>query len=73
MESILTIAQLVISVLLIVVILLQQQGVGLSAAFGGDGATFRTKRGLEKSLYRVTIVLSFLFLGIGVANLIIRT
>ena len=73
MENLLAIAQLVTSVLLIVVILMQQQGVGLSGAFGGDGATFRTKRGLEKSLYYSTIVLAILFLGIGLANIIIQS
>lgn len=72
MENILAIAQIIISVLLVTVILLQQQGVGLSGAFGGEGNTFRTKRGLEKSLFYVTIVLSILFLGLGLANIIIR-
>lgn len=71
MQTILTILHLIVSVLLVVVILLQQQGVGLGAGFGGDGNTFRTKRGLEKGLFHVTIVLSVLFLGLGLANLIL--
>lgn len=66
-----TIAQIAISVLLIAAILLQQQGVGLSATFGGEGAAFRTKRGLEKGLFYATIVLSVLFLGLGLALIII--
>ena len=45
--------------------------VGLGAGFGGDGSAFRTKRGLEKSLFHVTIILSVLFLGLGLANLIL--
>jgi len=71
METAISIIQIVISVLLITAILLQQQGSGLGAAFGGDGNTFRTKRGLEKSLFTATIVLAILFLGSGLASLII--
>ena len=57
--------------LLIAAILLQQQGVGLGATFGGEGNSFRTKRGLEKGLYYVTIVLVALFLGLGLALIIV--
>ena len=71
METLIGIIQIVISVLLIVAILLQQQGSGLGAAFGGEGNTFRTKRGLEKSLFTATIVLATLFLGTGIASLIV--
>jgi preprotein translocase subunit SecG len=71
MEQIIAIVQIVVSALLIAAILLQQQGVGLSAAFGGDGNIFRTKRGLEKILFHATIVLSVLFLGTGLARIIL--
>lgn len=73
METILSIIQIAISVLLVIAILLQQQGSGLGAAFGGEGNTFRTKRGLEKTLQTATIVLAILFLGSGLANLIISS
>ena len=57
------VVQVVLSVLLTLAILLQQSGSGLSATFGGGGATFQaTKRGPEKFLYIATIVLSVLFL-----------
>ena len=71
MQTIITYAQISVSVLLIVSILLQQRGVGLGATFGGDGAAFRTKRGLEKGLFYATIVLSTLFLGLGLALIIV--
>ncbi|HJV32392.1 MAG TPA: preprotein translocase subunit SecG [Patescibacteria group bacterium] len=71
MQKAITIAQIVASVLLIASILLQQQGAGLGATFGGDGAAFRTKRGLEKGLFYATIVLSVLFLGLGLALIIV--
>lgn len=72
MQQILTIVQIVSSVLLIISILLQQRGGGLSATFGGEGNVYRTKRGLEKILFYVSIVLSIIFLGSVFLNLIIQ-
>ena len=43
---------------------------GFSATFGGDGNAFRTKRGIEKTLFYATIVLSILFLGSGIARIV---
>lgn len=71
MKSAITIVHIVISVLLVAVVLLQQQGSGLSATFGGDGNVFRTKRGIEKILFYATIVLGTLFLAVGLANILI--
>ena len=65
------ILQIVIAVLLIAAILLQNKGTGLGAAFGGDGAVFRTKRGLEKTLHRATIILSILFFLISLAPFVL--
>jgi protein translocase SecG subunit len=59
----LEIAQLVLALLVIVSILLQQQGSGLGGAFGGEGNFYRSKRGLEKLLFYTTIVLIVLFVG----------
>jgi protein translocase SecG subunit len=71
MKNIVTIVQIIVSMLLIVSILMQQQGVGLSSTFGGEGNAFRTKRGLEKGLFYATIVLATLFLGASLALIII--
>lgn len=71
MNNILNIVQIVISILLIVAILLQQKGSGLGAAFGGDSAIYRTKRGAEKFIFRLTIVLSVLFLASALASLFV--
>ena len=54
-------AQITLSVLLIVSILLQSQGAQVGSAFGGAGTIYRTKRGVEKILFRATIVLGVLF------------
>ncbi|MDD2681166.1 MAG: preprotein translocase subunit SecG [Patescibacteria group bacterium] len=67
----LQIAQIVISILLIIVILLQSRGTGLGSAFGGTGGVYLTKRGLEKKLFTATIVLAVLFFGLSLAGLLI--
>lgn len=72
MQTILLVIQIVISVLLVGSILMQNRGAGVSAVFGGgDGAAYRTKRGLEKGLYIFTIILAILFVTVGVVSLII--
>ena len=55
--------QIVLSVLLMVAILLQRTGASLGGAFGADNFSsgFHTRRGLEKTLFRATIVLAVLF------------
>lgn len=55
--KILSIVQIVVCVLLVISILLQNRAEGLGQMFGGGGEIFRTKRGLEKFLYYLTIVL----------------
>jgi protein translocase SecG subunit len=70
--NILTVIQLIISVLLISAILMQQRGSGLSSAFGGGGESYHTKRGFEKILFISTIVLASLFLISTFVALIIR-
>ncbi|OGF82853.1 preprotein translocase subunit SecG [Candidatus Giovannonibacteria bacterium RIFCSPLOWO2_01_FULL_46_13] len=64
--------QVGVAVLLIITILLQQRGSGLSASFGGEGNIYSTKRGLEKILFRSTLVLGALFLALALLTLILR-
>ncbi|EKD65536.1 MAG: hypothetical protein ACD_50C00063G0008 [uncultured bacterium] len=65
---ILNILQIIITVALIGVILLQMQGSGLSSAFGGGGEMYRSKQSIEKVLIFATVVLSVLF---GVLSIIL--
>lgn len=60
-------AQMLISIVLIVVVLLQTRGTDIGAALGGGGggSSFRTRRGLEKTLFQLTIILSIIFVGIS--------
>jgi protein translocase SecG subunit len=71
MSKIISISQIVISVLLMVSILLQNRGSGLSAAFGGDFGGYYTKRGMEKFLFYSSIALAFLFIASAIANIIL--
>ena len=71
MKLALNIAQIVVSVILVVGILLQARGTGLGATFGGDGNVYRTKRGLEKILFRSTIVFAGIFFVLAVANVLV--
>ncbi len=68
MNQTLDIAQAVIAGLLIVSILLQNRGTGLSETFGGgsSNASYQTKRGFDKFLLRASIILSVLFLGVAI-------
>ncbi len=61
----LNLIQIVISITLIVIILLQVKGEGLGGVFGGDSGVARTRRGLERTLYNATIILSAIFLLIS--------
>ncbi len=66
MDKLLGTIQIVISVLLIISILLQNRGAGLSETFGGGaggGNVYQTKRGFDKFLFGATVVLALLFLG----------
>ncbi|MDD5731726.1 MAG: preprotein translocase subunit SecG [Patescibacteria group bacterium] len=71
-QNIINIVQLVISVLLILSILLQSRGAGLSGTFGGDSAVYTTRRGPEKMLYWITLILALVFVGLTIASLIIK-
>lgn len=67
----LQIAQIAVSVLLIISILLQNRGAGLGGIFGGEGNIYRTKRGVEKGLFVSTIIFAIIFFGLAIWNLLI--
>jgi protein translocase SecG subunit len=70
-HQIFTIAQIAISIFLIVSILLQRRGAGGSAITGGSSASYYTKRGFEKALFVATIALAFLFLATAILGFFI--
>jgi len=64
----LQITQLIVALLLIISILLQAQGSGLSTAFGGGGEMFRSKQSMEKVLVAATVILA---IALAVLSLIL--
>jgi preprotein translocase subunit SecG len=66
------IAQIILSVALIAAIILQSKGAGLGGLTGGEaGGVFRTRRGLEKTLFNLTILLSAIFFAVAIANVLV--
>ncbi len=69
MQAYLNAAQIVLSIALILAVLLQVRGGGLGGIFGQPSAVYRTKRGVEKTLFQLTIVLAILFIAISALSL----
>lgn len=71
LDSFLQVATIVSAVLMVLLILLQQRGASLGAGFGSSGELFTTRRGLDKSLFEVTIVFAVIFVLSILAGLFI--
>jgi preprotein translocase subunit SecG len=72
-EIYLNIALIITSIALIASVILQSKGAGLGGLTGGDaGGIFTARRGIEKVLFRVTIVLSVIFFILAVATVIVH-
>lgn len=69
METYLNVAQIILSGALIIAVLLQVKGGGLGGIFGQADTVYRTKRGAEKTLFQLTIVLVVLFLIVSIVAL----
>lgn len=61
MNTFFYIIEIVVSTLLIILIVLQAQGTGIGRSFGGGGEFYRSKRGIEQVLFRLTIFLIIVF------------
>jgi len=72
MIKIINISEIVVSCILIISILLQNRGAGLSGTFGGDMGGYYSKRGFEKFLVYSSIVLSAVFLILAIVSLILN-
>lgn len=73
-EDALKFVQIIISVGLVVLIILQARGTGLGSLFGGTGggAIQKTRRGLEKTLFQMTVGLSIAFILNAIIQLLIQ-
>jgi preprotein translocase subunit SecG len=63
--------QLIVSAALVLAVLLQARGAGLSGAFGGDSAVYRSRRGIERRLWQFTIILIVLFVLFSMASFLL--
>jgi preprotein translocase subunit SecG len=72
-DGILQIITIASAILMILSILLQQRGASLGAGFGSSGELYTTRRGIDKNLFEVTIVLAVIFVLSILAGLILPT
>ena len=73
MQTYLNIAQLVVSIALVLIILFQVRGGGLGGIFGQPDTVYRTKRGVEKTLFQFTIALAVLFVVLSLISVWLGT
>lgn len=66
--DLLQVAQIVIAVAVSASILLQARGTGLSSTFGGESTAYRSRRGLERTLFRLTVVLIAVYVVISLVG-----
>ncbi|MCB0215255.1 MAG: preprotein translocase subunit SecG [Caldilineae bacterium] len=71
MATYLRIALIIVSVVLTALVMLQSKGGGLGSMFGSDGSVYQTRRGMEKTMYNMTIVFSIVFLLISLLTVMV--
>ncbi|HIE24541.1 MAG TPA: preprotein translocase subunit SecG [Anaerolineales bacterium] len=73
MSTYIDIALIITSIALVFSVILQSKGAGLGGLAGGDtGGIFTARRGVEKTLFRATIVLSVLFFALAIAATLVQ-
>lgn len=70
-SSVLQVVTIISAILMVAAILLQQRGASLGAGFGASGELYTSRRGLDKSLFRATVVLAFIFIASIVGGLLL--
>ena len=69
METAINLVMIIVSLVLILVILLQTKGSSFSGAFGGDTSSiYRTRRGVEKTLFQFTIAVAGVFVVLAIVS-----
>jgi preprotein translocase subunit SecG len=68
LQAYLNVVQIIISVVLIILVLLQAKGSGFSATFASDSSAYRSRRGVERTMYRFTIGLAVAFVLISLVS-----
>ena len=70
-NPLLAFGQIIVSIALIIAILMQARGTGLSGTFGGDSAVYRSRRGVEKRLWQFTVALLVLFVAFSLVSFLL--
>jgi len=74
MERFLDIALIITSVALIISVILQSKGAGLGGLTGSDtGGVYTARRGIERTLFWITIVLSVIFFALAITTVLISS
>ena len=73
MANFVSIAQIILAIVVIVLIMLEVRGTSMGGFLGGggDSPVYRTRRGFEKTLFNVTIVVTVLFFLVSIVNVIL--
>jgi len=69
MQTYFNVAQIVVAIALILAALLQVRGGGLGGIFGQPDTVYRTKRGVERTLFQLTIALAVIFIILSIVSL----
>ncbi len=70
-KAVISLIEIVLALLLIVLIVIQSKGVGLGSTFGGDMGFYGTKRGAEKLIFIITIIVVVLFFIASIIGIIV--
>lgn len=70
MQTYLNIVQIIVSITLMVLVLMQAQGHGVGGVFGGQSSVYQSRRGADRTLFNLTIVFSVLFLLTSLLNVL---
>lgn len=72
MNTILFYAQIIVSIILVILIVSQQRGTALGSAFGGSGEFYSARRGVQKKIFYATIGAAALFIALSIALIIFQ-
>ena len=70
MKNLLEVLEIITAAVLVVTVLLQHRGTGIGGAFGGADLSYRSRRGVEKLLFRATILVAAIFIVIVIAQIL---
>ncbi len=73
MKIYLNIVQIIISIALIALAVLQSRSAGLGSMFGSDSSIYRTRRGVEKTMYNLTILFGVIFFLTSLVSVLIQS